>query len=120
MGTSRPDKGLWQAMLNNQYRFDSCSRERKTCLLMSLDLNGDGKPEAVIYQFSDRTIVVYTQTRTGWKLAGDTWKMPDGLSREELERAVQQGKVKPVVKPWADIQIFSERVEINYDNALVR
>ena len=60
------------AMLNNQYRFDSCSRERKTCLLMSLDLNGDGKPEAVIYQFSDRTIVVYTQTGTGWKLAGDT------------------------------------------------
>ncbi|HED5646172.1 TPA: DUF4153 domain-containing protein [Enterobacter cloacae] len=119
-GTSRPDKGLWQAMLNNQYRFDSCSRERKTCLLMSLDLNADGKPEAVIYQFSDRTIVVYTQTGTGWKLAGDTWKMPDGLSREELERAVQQGKVKPAVKPWADIEIFGERVEINYDNALVR
>ena len=111
---------LAPGMLNNQYRFDSCSRERKTCLLMSLDLNGDGKPEAVIYQFSDRTIVVYTQTGTGWKLAGDTWKMPDGLSREELKRAVQQGKVKPVVKPWADIEIFGERVEINYDNALVR
>ena len=46
--------------------------------------------------------------------------MPDGLSREELERAVQQGKVKPAVKPWADIEIFGERVEINYDNALVR
>ena len=81
-------------MLNNLYRFDSCSRERKKpAYLMSLDLNGDGKPEAVIYQFSDRTIVVYTQSR--YRL--ESWqaipgKLPDGLSREELERAVQQGR----------------------------
>ena len=28
--------------------------------------------------------------------------------------------MKPAVKPWADIEIFGERVEINYDNALVQ
>ncbi|WP_276852464.1 DUF4153 domain-containing protein [Enterobacter oligotrophicus] len=115
-GMARPDKGLWQAMLSNQYRFESCSHAQGNCLLMPLDLNGDGKPEAVLYQFTDRTIMVYTQTDTSWRLAGDAWKMPEGLTREELDRALRQGKVKSVVKPWADIQIFGERVDMSYDS----
>ncbi|MDI3425250.1 MULTISPECIES: DUF4153 domain-containing protein [unclassified Enterobacter] len=115
-GMARPDKGLWQAMLSNQYRFESCDSAQGNCLLMSLDLNGDGKPEAVLYQFTDRTIVAYTQTDTGWRIAGDAWKMPEALTREELDRALRQGRVKSIVKPWADIEIFGERVDMSYDS----
>lgn len=115
-GMARPDKALWQAMLSNQYRFESCDSAQSNCLLMPLDLNGDGKPEAVLYQFTDRTIMAYTQTDTGWRIAGDAWKMPEGLTREELDRALRQGKVKSVVKPWADIEIFGERVDMSYDS----
>ncbi len=115
-GMVRPDKGLWQAMLSNQYRFESCDSAQGNCLLMSLELNGDGKPEAVLYQFTDRTIVAYTQTDTGWRIAGDAWKMPEALTREELDRALRQGRVKSIVKPWADIEIFGERVDMSYDS----
>lgn len=115
-GMARPDKALWQAMLINQYRFESCDSAQSNCLLMPLDLNGDGKPEAVLYQFTDRTIMAYTQTDTGWRIAGDAWKMPERLTREELDRALRQGKVKSVVKPWADIEIFGERVDMSYDS----
>ncbi|WP_395304849.1 DUF4153 domain-containing protein [Enterobacter sp. ECC-019] len=115
-GMARPDKGLWQAMFSNQYRFESCESAQGNCLLMSLDLNGDGKPEAVLYQFTDRTIVAYTQTDTGWRIAGDAWKMPEALSKEELDRALRQGKVKSIVKPWADIEIFGKRVDMSYDS----
>lgn len=114
--TPRPDEALWQAMLKEQYRFDTCSIEQKNCLLMAMDLNGDGKPEAVVYQFSAHTITAFTQTNTGWRLAGDTWKMPEGVTREGFDRALKQGKVKPVVKPWADIDISGERMEMSYDS----
>lgn len=114
-GMARPDKGLWQAMLGNQYRFESCDSAQGNCLLMSLDLNGDSRPEAVLFQFTDRTIVAYTQTDAGWRIAGDAWKMPDAVTREALDRALRQGRVKPVVKPWADIEIFGERVDMSYN-----
>ncbi len=113
-GMSRPDSALWQAMLREQYRFESCSRAQRNCLLMPLDLNADGNPEAVLYQFTDRAIMAYTHTGAGWQHVGDGWTMPEGLTREELDRALQQGKVKPVVKPWADIEIFGERVDMLY------
>ncbi|WP_395300903.1 DUF4153 domain-containing protein [Enterobacter sp. ECC-175] len=115
-GTPRPDDALWQAMLKEQYRFDTCSIEQKNCLLMAMDLNGDGRPEAVVYQFSAHTITAFTQTNTGWRIAGDAWKMPESLTRDEFDRALKQGKVKPVVKPWADIEIFGERVGMSYDS----
>ncbi|MBE4854793.1 DUF4153 domain-containing protein [Enterobacter cloacae complex sp. P40RS] len=113
-GMPRPDSALWQAMLREQYRFESCSSAQRNCLLMPLDLNADGNPEAVLYQFTDRAIMAYTHTGTGWQHVGDGWTMPEGLTREELDRALQQGKVKPVVKPWADIEIFGERVDMLY------
>ncbi|MCM7514902.1 DUF4153 domain-containing protein [Enterobacter hormaechei] len=113
-GMPRPDSALWQAMLREQYRFESCSRAQRNCLLMPLDLNANGNPEAVLYQFTDRAIMAYTHTGTGWQHVGDGWTMPEGLTREELDRALQQGKVKPVVKPWADIEIFGERVDMLY------
>ncbi|EOZ9304068.1 DUF4153 domain-containing protein [Enterobacter hormaechei] len=115
-GMARPDKALWRAMLSNQYRFESCDSAQRNCLLMPLDLNSDGKPEAVLFQFTDRRIVAYTQTNTGWRIAGDAWKMPEALTREELDRALRQRKVKSVVKPWADIEIFGERVDMSYDS----
>ncbi|CAM6249466.1 DUF4153 domain-containing protein [Enterobacter intestinihominis] len=115
-GMARPDKALWRAMLSNQYRFESCDSAQRNCLLIPLDLNSDGKPEAVLFQFTDRRIVAYTQTNTGWRIAGDAWKMPEALTREELDRALRQRKVKSVVKPWADIKIFGERVDMSYDS----
>lgn len=102
-------------MLSNQYRFESCDSAQSNCLLMPLDLNGDGKPEAVLFQFTDRTIVAYTQTNTGWRIAGDAWKMPEALTREELDRALRQRKVKSV-EALADIEIFGERVDMSYDS----
>jgi hypothetical protein len=42
--------------------------------------------------------------------------MPEALTREELDRALRQRKVKSVVKPWADIEILGERVDMSYDS----
>jgi len=114
-GTPRPDNGLWQTMMNDKYRFETCTAENGACLLVSQDLNGDGQPEAVVYQFVDRAILVFTRHGKDWSLAGQSWKMPEALSRAEFDRALEQGKVKTVVKPWADITISGERVKVDYD-----
>lgn len=114
-GTPQPDGSLWQEMIKQGYRFESCAWATGNCLLMMQDLNGDDKAEAVIYQFSDRAIMVFTQKPGGWTLVGDAWKMPEKLTREALDRALRQGEVKAVVKPWADISLFGERIEVNYN-----
>ncbi len=114
-GTAQPDSSLWQAMIKVRYRVESCTREKGSCLLIMQDLNGDKRPEAVVYQFNDRAIMVFTQTPGGWALIGDTWKMPEKLTRQALDRALQQGEVKAVAKPWTDISLFGERIEVNYN-----
>ncbi|ATG02817.1 inner membrane protein [Lelliottia amnigena] len=114
-GTPPLDNGLWQEMMKYKYRFETCTTENGACLLVSQDLNGDGQPEAVVYQFVDRAILVFTGHGKNWALAGESWKMPEALSRAEFDRALEQGKVGTAVKPWADITIFGERVKVDYD-----
>lgn len=114
-GTPPLDNGLWQEMMKYKYRFETCTTENGACLLVSQDLNGDGQPEAVVYQFVDRAILVFTGHGKDWALAGESWKMPEALSRAEFDRALEQGKVGTAVKPWADITIFGERVKVDYD-----
>jgi len=114
-GTPPLDNGLWQEMMKYKYRFETCTTENGACLLVSQDLNGDGQPEAVVYQFVDRAILVFTRHGKDWALAGESWKMPEALSRAEFDRALEQGKVGTAVKPWADITIFGERVKVDYD-----
>jgi hypothetical protein len=114
-GTPPLDNGLWQEMMKYKYRFETCTTENVACLLVSQDLNGDGQPEAVVYQFVDRAILVFTGHGKNWALAGESWKMPEALSRAEFDRALEQGKVGTAVKPWADITIFGERVKVDYD-----
>lgn len=113
-GMAPPDKAFWQAVMKYQYRLESCTYETGGCVLMAQDLNNDGSPEAVLYQFIDRGILVFTHSAGGWVLAGDTVDMPQGLTREDLNRAIQQGKVRAVVKPWADISLSGERIEMHY------
>lgn len=114
-GTPPLDNGLWQEMMKYKYRFETCTTENGACLLVSQDLNGDGQPEAVVYQFVDRAILVFTRHGKDWALAGESWKMPEALSRAEFDRALEQGKVGTAVKSWADITIFGERVKVDYD-----
>jgi len=114
-GTPPLDNGLWQEMMKYKYRFETCTTENGACLLVSQDLNGDGQPEAVVYQFVDRAILVFTGHGKNWALAGESWKMPEALSRAEFDRALEQGKVGTAVKPWADITIFGKRVKVDYD-----
>ena len=114
-GMSPPDKAFWQAIMKYQYRLETCVDEKGGCVLMAQDLNNDGIPEAVLYQFIDRGIIVFTHSPGGWIWAGDAVKMPEGLTREELNRAAEQGNIRTVVKPWADISLSGERVDMNYD-----
>ena len=114
-GMTRPDNRLWQGMMKYRYRLETCKTEKGVCLLVMQDLNGDGQPEAVLYDFSDRTILVFTQNHTDWSLAGEARDMPAGLNRVEFDRALAQGKVKAVVKPWADISVFGQRIEMHYE-----
>lgn len=114
-GMTRPDNRLWQGMMKYRYRLETCKTEKGVCLLVMQDLNGDGQPEAVLYDFSDRTILVFMQNHTDWSLTGEARDMPAGLNRVEFDRALAQGKVKAVVKPWADISVFGQRIEMHYE-----
>jgi len=110
----QPEAQLWSAIGNERYLATSCLGNKEDCLLVSQDLNHDGQPEWVLYQFSEGTAIVYGRKDQGWVMAGQSRRFPQRLTREELLQALAQKKVITVKKEWDDIAIFGERVKIDY------
>ncbi len=49
-GSQKPDAAFWAFVKEQSYSDDSCL-EPDACVLVSQDLNGDGQPEQVLYNF---------------------------------------------------------------------
>ncbi|MFP2470457.1 DUF4153 domain-containing protein [Pseudescherichia vulneris] len=109
-----PDAQLWVAIGKEQYLSMACLRSKEECLLVSQDLNHDGQPEWVLYQFTQGTAVIYRHTAQGWTMAGESRKFPTSLTKDELLNALGQNKVLTVKKEWDDLSIFGERLKVDY------
>lgn len=109
-----PDAQLWVAIGKEQYLSMACLRSKEECLLVSQDLNHDGQPEWVLYQFTQGTAVIYRHTAQGWTMAGESRKFPKSLTKDELLNALGQNKVLTVKKEWDDLSIFGERLKVDY------
>jgi hypothetical protein len=115
-----PDEQLWVAIGKEQYEFMACLRSKDDCLLVSQDLNQDGQPEWVLYQFAAGMATIYRNTAQVWTLAGQSRQFPKALTKSELLKALAQNKLLPVKKEWDDLSIFGERMKIDYYDAAER
>lgn len=109
-----PDEQLWAAIGKEQSLSMACLESKDDCLLVSQDLNGDGQPEWVLYQFTQGMAVVYRHTAQEWAMAGQSRQFPKSLTKDELLNALTQHKVLAVTKAWNDLSIFGERLKIDY------
>lgn len=84
-------------------------------MLVSQDLNGDGQPEQVLYNF----IVAESQL---YGLKGREWsqiayiQLPDGFSKTQLLRAIAGHQLDSAPKAWRDIIVDGKRLDVNYYN----
>ena len=111
-GSMPPDNALWAAVIEQRYRVESCS-EVGSCVLVSQDLNGDGKAERVLYAFGDRTVLVFAQGEKGWEYKASA-PLPSGLNKAKLLQAVKDGALGAKPKAWKDITLGDETVVLEY------
>lgn len=114
-GMPLPDDGFWKALGADNYSAQGCLVTKDECLLVAQDLNGDGKPEWILFQFTENNAGVYSRDEQGvWKRVGYSRQWPKALTKAEVLRALDQKKVMPMKKDWDDMAIFGERLGIDY------
>lgn len=111
-GSTSPDNTLWAAVIEQRYRVESCS-EVGSCVLVSQDLNGDGKAEQVLYAFGDRTLLVFAQGEKGWEYKASA-PLPSGMNKAKLLQVAKDGALGVKAKAWKDIMLGDETVVLEY------
>lgn len=111
-GSTRPDEAFWTFITAQRYRISSCM-EQDACVLVSQDLNADGRPEQVLYAFAEGESLVIAMKGSQWALIADA-RLPEGFSKEKLLQAVANHTLSSAPRAWRDITISGERLKINY------
>lgn len=113
-GSTSPDIAFWRVALASGGIQRACE-EDKSCMLVSQDLNDDGQPEQILFTFTDGLSMVfaYDSEKKAWSRKAST-SLPEGMTKETLLRAINAGELEAKVKPWRDLSIGGERLDIHY------
>ena len=111
-GSVPPDDALWAVIIERHYLVESCN-DTDSCVLVSQDLNDDGKPEQVLYAFGDRMLMVFSRGEKGWEFKASA-SLPAGVTKAVLLKAVSEGKVGAKPKAWRDMTLGDETVVLEY------
>ncbi|HIA4609676.1 hypothetical protein [Salmonella enterica] len=96
------------------YSDDSCL-EADACVLVSQDLNGDGQPEQVLYNFIVAESQVYGLKEGKWTQKAFA-RLPDGFSKTQLLHAIAGHRLDSAPKAWRDIIVDGQRLDVDYYN----
>nr|WP_318383370.1 DUF4153 domain-containing protein [uncultured Enterobacter sp.] len=111
----QPDDAFWKMLLKEQrYVLAGCGVDNKHCMLQAQDLNQDGKPEWLLWQFADKSVSVYGQQNGQWQPIGANRSLPTGIDAASLKAAVAQGHIGTVAKQWQDMTLNGQRVKVEY------
>lgn len=111
-GSQTPDAAFWTFIQEQDYSVASCL-EPDACVLVSQDLNGDGQPEQVLYNFMVAESYIFGLKDRKWTLIADA-QLPDGFSKTQLLRAIADHRLDSAAKAWRDIIINGQRLDLNY------
>ncbi|EEC7124533.1 DUF4153 domain-containing protein [Salmonella enterica] len=113
-GSQKPDAAFWAFVKEQNYSAASCF-EQDACVLVSQDLNGDGQPEQVLYNFIVAESQVFDLKDREWTQIAFV-KLPDGFSKTQLLRAIAGHRLDSAPKAWRDIIVDGKRLDVNYYN----
>lgn len=109
----QPEPAFW-ATLAKQYvwRARDCLPENgvSSCMLLAQDLNGDGQPEWILFNFSMRSAFVMSKQGGSWQGVGYFYTLPKTLDASTLRKIAQSSRLTTLPQPWRDLSIDGERL----------
>lgn len=109
----QPEPAFW-ATLAKQYvwRARDCLPENgvSSCMLLAQDLNGDGQPEWILFNFSMRSAFVMSKQGGAWQGVGYFYTLPKTLDASTLRKIAQSSRLTTQPQPWRDLSIDGERL----------
>jgi len=81
----------------------------KPCVMLALDLNGDGQPE--ILSLGNYPMAVYAKAAGGWKKVGNL--SGTNYDLRGVEDLLRDGKASTEPHPWRDVVIGSKRYSVH-------
>ncbi|MDU7481962.1 MAG: DUF4153 domain-containing protein [Hafnia alvei] len=123
-GVTPPDSSWWASLSENNYqaeRMSDCYLLANSCVLTTLDLNADGKPEPILCSFSAPQppfCQVYALSEGKWvvisRMDFDEYLAQNKSESAKLKSLILNGQLKTKPKEWSDIQIQDKTIEMNY------
>lgn len=123
-GVTPPDSSWWASLSENNYqaeRMSDCYLLANSCVLTTLDLNADGKPEPILCSFSAPQAPfcqVYALSEGKWvvisRMDFDEYLAQNKSDSAKLKSLILNGQLKTKPKEWRDIQIQDKTIEMNY------
>ncbi|WP_227318522.1 DUF4153 domain-containing protein [Cedecea davisae] len=110
-----PEDAWWQAMVKDEsYQARECLDDDDKCLLVGMDLNGDGKDEWLLCQPEMSYCKVYGKIDGGWKDIGQARDLDKNQMMAALKQAATEGKLTAAPKAWQDVMVDGQRVKVDY------
>ena len=123
-GVTPPDSSWWASLSENNYqaeRMSDCYLLANSCVLTTLDLNADGKPEPILCSFSAPQAPfcqVYALSEGKWvvisRMDFDEYLAQNKSDSAKLKSLILNGQLKTKPKEWSDIQIQDTTIQMNY------
>jgi hypothetical protein len=103
-------KYLEGAVKAKRWEHPSCLTQirQKACLMLALDLNGDGGPE--VLAFNSHPQVVYGKFDGEWKKVGNL--VGGNVNRQQIEALIRQARIKTEPPVWRDISVGNVRYTV--------
>ncbi|HEX9193392.1 MAG TPA: DUF4153 domain-containing protein [Burkholderiales bacterium] len=100
-------KYLEDAVTAQQWEHPSCLSQanQPACLMVALDLNGDGQPE--ILTFNTHPQAVYGKVEGQWKRIGNL--VSSGARRQRIDDLIRQSSIKVEPTAWRDVSVGEVR-----------
>ncbi|WP_312742334.1 DUF4153 domain-containing protein [Cedecea neteri] len=110
-----PENAWWQAMVKDEsYQARECLDDEDKCLLVGMDLNGDGQDEWLLCQPEMSYCKVYGKIDGSWKDIGQARDLDKNQMMSALKQAASEGKLTAAPKVWQDVMVQGQRVKIDY------
>ena len=113
-GTAAPDDA-WLQLLIDQVGLTPCMTDRRDCLLLDRDLDGDGQAEHLLWQQNPAssyfTCQVYTRRDGKWAMAGHFDGA--GVKGTRLDAGLRAGRLETRPPRWPDVVVDGQRFQID-------
>lgn len=114
MPSPQPEEGVWKALRTGDLSWIThCEpvEGQPGCALLAQDLNDDGKPEWVFFNFERQQAAVLTKRDDNWEYVGRFFYAPDSLNAERLKTLAGTNSITTQPRQWRNLSLGDTLLE---------